>query len=276
MDAEPLTNVMYLTSAYDAVTEEGQCHICLRKGKMTQEHIPPKNAFNGSTALWDRLVIPERASKSAHQVRLRGGFRVRTICRNCNNELCSPYANAYVQFVRHLVESPKLFDSSGSARLIQIPCDTLLLAKQIATMILAIQQLSYAKHNAGLREFVLNKESTYQPSFRVYAFLVPEVPEAGTITRFHGRVETFAPGYGFFGGEMSWFPFGFVYASQIGRKYDLKRFEDITRWFTMADTTDRNRDVVKLHCRVTGVDSIQGGLGKRRVRPQIDYIASVT
>jgi hypothetical protein len=139
-------------------------------------------------------------------------------------------------------------------------------------MILALESVSYAGHYAALREFVLHKEATFQPNFRVLAFLVPDLPQAGTITRFHGRVDTFAPGFRFTGDEISWFPFGFLYAAEIGRGYEPEYLTDVTRWFTTGNRRERHRDAVTLFCRVTGVDSIQCGLGNNRMRPQIDYI----
>ncbi len=252
--------------------EDGRCHICLRKVTLTLEHVPPKRAFNECNALWERLVIPDNAAESARRIRIRGGFRVRTLCRACNSSLCSPYAKAYVRFVRHLVESPRLFGPSGNNRIVSVPCDTLMLAKEIATMILAIEPEAYAQHYTDLRRFVLDRSATFQPNFRVFAFLVPDDPSAGTVTRFHARVATYAPDYGFVGGEISWFPFGFVYATQIGRGYDLDGLTDVTRWFTTAGFAERKRDIVSLRCRVTGVESIQCAVGRERLRPQLDYV----
>jgi hypothetical protein len=77
------------------------------------------------------------------------------------------------------------------------------------------------------------------------------------------------------GGEISRFPFGFVYATKIGRGYDLHGLTDITDWFTSADKHDREGQVVSLHCRLTGVDSIQCGIGAERHSPQIHYVGSL-
>jgi hypothetical protein len=242
---------------------------------LTREHIPPRSAFNGCDALWDRLVIPKGASDSAKKILIRGGFTSQTLCAPCNNNRCGAYAKEakeYVKFVRHLVESPRLFDATGHARYVRVPCDTLLLAKQIAVMILAVEPSAYAEHCQSLRHFVMQPDVTLEPNFKVLAFLVPDSPAAGTITRFHARVDTFVPGYQFIGGEISWFPFGLVYTASIGCGYDLDRMTDITHWFTNADPRDRVNEVVRLHCRLTGVESIQCGVGRKRTRPQMDYL----
>ncbi|MDB5348545.1 MAG: hypothetical protein JWP89_6922 [Schlesneria sp.] len=272
MDRDSLSNLMYLTSSHDAAVRSDRCHVCLGDGKLTREHVPPKSAYNDDTALWNRLFTPKGAGPSAQTFRVKGGFRVSTLCECCNNGLCSNYAKAYVAFIRRLVEQPRLFAPSGRRRLVSIPSDTLFIAKEIATMILAIEPLTYAKHNAQLRQFVCDPQSLLEPTFRVYAFLVPDLPHAGTISRFHGRADTFAPGYKFAGGEISLFPFGFVYASDIGPGYNLSTLTNVTHWFVRGDTRDRLRQVIELGTRITGVDSIQSGIGRGRTAPQIDYV----
>jgi hypothetical protein len=273
MDHEKLSWVMHLTPAYQPEVERNVCHICLEQKKLSREHVPPRSAFNNCTALWDRLVPPKGANDAARQVMLKGGLYVPTLCQDCNNRVCSTYASAYVDFVRHLVSMPALFDSNGVARIVSVPCDTLMLAKELATMILAIEKVAYSKHYLALRQFVLNKDATLDPNFRVLAFLVPELPHAGTITRIHGRVDTFARGYNFVGGEISFFPFGFVYTSEIGIGYDLHTLTDVTHWFVRGNKADRLNTTVSLFQRLTGVDSIQCSVGHERMRPQIDYLA---
>jgi len=95
------------------------------------------------------------------------------------------------------------------------------------------------------------------PPFKVYAFLVPDVEGAGTILRYHTRIDTYAPGFKFTGGEISWFPFGFIYANQIGKSYDLEKLTDITSWFSEKRSSKSSGIMVRFHSRITGVDSIQ-------------------
>ncbi len=191
-----------------------RCHICLLNKKLTREHIPPRKAFNDCTQLWDRLVL-NSVSETIGRVQIKGGLWVKTLCGKCNKGICSPYAKEYVRFVKQLVESPKLFDGTSNGRIISVKANPLFLAKQIATMILSIEDVQFAKYRSDLRSFVMDPMLTINPPFDFYAFLVPEVPEAGTVLRFHARVDTYAPGYGFAGGEISWFPFGIIYCSRI-------------------------------------------------------------
>lgn len=272
IDKETVSRLMHLTHVPNEAEREeslSHCHICLRRVQLTKEHIPPKKAYNSSSRLWDRLIFSNGKAK-ARSAHIRGGLWVETICADCNNSICSGYAKEYVKLVRQLVEKPTLFDPTGAARIVSVNLNTLLIAKEIATMILAAEQLSFAKHHAELRRFVLNANEKIRPPFQIYAFLVPEVPESGTVVRFHARVETYAPGYRFQGGEISCFPFGFVYASAIGRGYEPERMTDISNWF-WEDPGASN--LLRLFCRITGVDSIQSLLGAQRIRPQIDHIS---
>jgi len=196
-DRKEASKTIHLTHVpKDGEREESlsHCHVCLKKKPLTEEHIPPKKAFNNCNRLWDR-------------------------------------------------------------------------------MILAVEQLSYAKHVPDLRKFVLNKKDKIVPPFKIYAFLVPDIEQSGTVLRFHARVDTYAPGYEFVGGEISWYPFGFVYASKIGKGYDIEKLIDITNWFSDDFSKSQRSLILKLYRRITGVDSIQSLLSGHRVRPQIGYIS---
>jgi hypothetical protein len=274
-DQKEASKIMHLTHFPDAKEHEDSlthCHICLEKGKLTKEHIPPKKAFNNYNRLWERLIHSKRRV-SKRSAKIRGGLWVKSLCDNCNNSVCSPYANEYVKFVKQLVEKPELFDSSGEARVFSVDINPLYVAKEIATMILAVEPVKYARHVPELRYFVLNRNSIFIPPFKLFAFLVPDVMEAGTVLRYHARVDTFAPGFKFAGGEISWFPLGFIYASQIGKGYNLEKLTDITGWFSEKRLNKSTRTMIKLHSRITGVDSIQSLLGGQRTMPQIDYLS---
>lgn len=269
---ENTMHLLHVPNEAEIKANLSHCHVCTKKVKLTREHIPPESAFNNCNRLWDRLVLSDLDNPS-RPIQIRGGLWVKTLCEPCNTKRCSPYANEYVKFVQQLVESPKLFDESGQARLVNIHHDTLMIAKEIATMILAVEELSFAQHHPQLREFVLDDRMAINPTFRIYGFLVPDNQKAGTVLRFHGRVDTFAPGYRFDGGEISWFPFGFVYASTVGAAYEPDRLTDITHWFQSQPNLNSSDEILKLFCRTTAVDSIQCTLGNKRHRPQIDRIS---
>jgi hypothetical protein len=170
------------------------------------------------------------------------------------------------------VETPVLFDQSGEARVVSVRQNTLFIAKEIATMILAIEHLKFCEVHDELRNFVLDKGALVTMPFDILAFLVPKSPESGTISPFagSGRVDTFAPGFGFLGGEISWHPFGFVYAATIGPRYRPDKMTNVNAWFSQRPS--RTPGSVRLFCRVTGVESMNCALGAERTRPQIDRL----
>ncbi|MEO8034105.1 MAG: hypothetical protein ABI837_06695 [Acidobacteriota bacterium] len=164
---------------------------------------------------------------------------MRTLCASCNNETGASSAKAYVEFVRSLAEAPRLFDPNGETRVIRVVVDTLQLARQIAVMILAIEDVRFAQHHDDLRRFARGDIGSVIPAFRVFAFLVPQDEAAGTIVRGHMRMDMFAPGCGAFAGEISLYPFGFVYAWELQSNYRPNELAEITRWFSQTSRTER-------------------------------------
>jgi hypothetical protein len=241
-----------------------QCHICLRRGGNTREHVPPQAAFNKERRTWDRLHV---RGNDARIVRtpIAAGHYVRTLCNQCNTVRCKPYAEEYSRFVQSLREKPAILAADG---LYWISVQNKLsLAKQIATMILASEPIVFARRERALRQFVLDPLRVFQPRFRVLAFLVVKDEAAGTVTRWHGRADLFSRGYDFAGGEISSYPFGFVYTVKIGSSYKPRELTDITSWF-MGGTPEPERFGVHW----TGVGSISDAVGHKRRRAQVDWV----
>jgi hypothetical protein len=263
-------HLLHIPDDADKKENTSKCHICLRQKPLTKEHIPPKSAYNCYNGLWEYLFTDEDRLVSRSQ-KIRGGFGVQTLCKDCNNTVCAPYANAYVKFVRHLVETPALVNPSGDARVISVRQNTLFIAKEIATMILAVQHLKFAELHEELRNFVLDRDAVMLTMpFDVLCFLVPKSSASGTVSPFHERVATFAPGFELSGAEISWYPFGFVYAATIGHRYRPERMTNVNHWFTQRQP--RTPDTVKLFCHVTGIESINCALGNKRTNPQKDFL----
>ena len=113
-----MKNVMHLLHIPDRKQyddDKKYCHVCLREVKLTKEHIPPKNAFNDTNQLWDRINYDNGVSVKKHEE--QSGFWVRTLCKECNNNL---YAREYVKFVKELVLSPLIYEEKGKSRLFSV------------------------------------------------------------------------------------------------------------------------------------------------------------
>lgn len=242
------------------------CHICLKRRKTTKEHIPPKAALNRGPRNWDVLARNKEGSLEIRRVLIRDGHFARTLCRICNSR-CSTYANEYGRFVRGLIAKPAILDPRGHFA-VRVAEDKLRIAKQVATMILATEWLGWAEQQTELRKFVLDPDCRCEPPFRVLSFLVPNTHYSGTLIHYHGRAGLVSPDYHFLGGEISLYPFGFVYAEQIGVGYRPWEMADITSWFG-----DKPVSCVRFRLRVSGVGGIPDGSGHKRVRPQLDWLS---
>lgn len=145
-----------------------------------------------------------------------------------------------------------------------------MLARQIALMILAIERVEFGALHADLRSFARGDLDSVVPPFRVLAFLVPNRPEAGTICRAQYRTHYTESGFEAMAGEISMFPFGFVYAFELEHRYRPARFADITHWFSTTGSTERRSAWLETSSVVTVLDSVHCSLGHKRHHPQID------
>lgn len=119
---------VFLTYSAPFGHREKTCHLCLRDVKLTYEHVPPKRAFNGNRRLWEllnpRMGPVDHAGRrignpQSYRREWQAGFRVRTLCEQCNNRTGAASAATYVRFVQSLAEAPTLLTQtaiSGSWR----------------------------------------------------------------------------------------------------------------------------------------------------------------
>ena len=254
-----------VVSTPDLSADVSICHLCLSPGINTREHVPPRAAFNRDERMWDRLHSNQYEARIV-PMPIRAGHHVRALCSHCNSVVCNPYAEEYSQFVKSLIEKPPILDQDGFYCM-TVQQDKLRLAKQIATMILAIESLKFARQEAALRRFVLHPTATLVPSFRVLAFLVVKDDAAGTIVRWHSRTDLVSQDYDFAGGEISSYPFGFLYTRKVGRNYKPDKLTDITGWFS-----GDNNEPERFGVHWTGVGGISDAVGHKRRRPQLDWV----
>lgn len=64
-----------------------KCNICGEVTNLTWDHVPPKNCFNDTKIVCNRLFDPEALRISRKYKIFQSGIRYRTICGNCNNGL---------------------------------------------------------------------------------------------------------------------------------------------------------------------------------------------
>jgi hypothetical protein len=148
----------------------GVCHLCLNEGPRSFEHVPPRAAFNdrrveiGGIDHWlDRDTEGPRLRRTIQQ----GGSGFARLCQSCNSRTGSWYASELTGWVRGAVTAlsqlppirdmdRKLNEHAVELRLEGVR--PLAFVKQIATMVLVVNDVEFAERHPELRRFVLERE----------------------------------------------------------------------------------------------------------------------
>lgn len=145
------------------------CKLCHQKTKMSFEHTPQQSAFNDQKiheVSFERWVDQENLDDLAS---IKGkvyqrGLGDYCLCEKCNNKMGSWYGNDYKDWVQwvanHIVNGS--IPSSIELRPLHV-------LKQIACNFICINEPDTQRNWTGLRQFVLNRDSTMLPNdFRFF------------------------------------------------------------------------------------------------------------
>lgn len=150
----------------------GICHICGIDGPLSEEHIPPKGAFNDQKMYVGKPAngMPGGPDDIVDRKTVDGGVRMYTLCGNCNNNTGGWYARAFIDWChkgKNILER-----SGGKPELVYCyQIRPLRVLKQIATMFFSVVGPDFSKRVPDLVKFVLNKEERYlPPDFRFFAY----------------------------------------------------------------------------------------------------------
>lgn len=179
-----------------AVKHFGICAICGQYKELSQEHIPPKNAFNSSNV---RILSDEEALKvfTGSDNRLpwdtqglkgyiqQGGFKKYCLCRSCNSNTGQWYMRAYTDFAKAIHRYIVIEKLSVGYLYSFIAKDVypLRLYKAMITMICDINSNCFNDEN--LQQFILNKEDNHidTSKYSLYMFLVSsQMPRIGELS----------------------------------------------------------------------------------------------
>ncbi len=146
--------------------EFGICKICGKHKILTEEHIPPKSAFNNGTmkiysgdevmrSLTDNERLPWDFEGLKYTLK-QGGQTFKTICSKCNSYCGTNYVNYYQMVVKGLAYFLSGLNIS-EAKVIDVKANTfqpLPFFKQIIAMFASLTDIS-----SDCRDFLLDKES---------------------------------------------------------------------------------------------------------------------
>lgn len=157
----------------------GNCAICLKYGKLTFEHIPPRKAINDKPIFLQdsRHLLSEDDILFGKRIRRHKGNGLQTLCETCNNNLGAWYSKSYINFalVSHVVLKEHI-DLEQNSIPSEICCiieiEPLNILKQVASMFLAVSPgCSKIKSLRKLADFVLDKQNTEFPQeLRIFMF----------------------------------------------------------------------------------------------------------
>jgi len=156
----------------------GICRICGIERELTYEHVPPRCAFNDERAEMyslEQWVVLQSGGPKRYRDQQRGSGYV-TLCADCNNrrggawnvgEFCK-----WTKMGRGLIRRFPEGQTVESATFRTHSLKPLPFAKQIVSMILALNLPEFGDVYPALREFVLDRDRTgLPPDHRLYLSL---------------------------------------------------------------------------------------------------------
>lgn len=146
-------------------TNKGKCALCGIEKKLTFEHIPPRAAFNFTPARpvsGMEMLIDDRLpwdTKNLHFKNSQQGMGKHSLCRACNNNTGSWYAQDYIDLALAIDQYFRDNVAIKHDTIIIDKLHPLRIIKQIASMFCSINN-PYDPKFDSLRKFVLNKNQT--------------------------------------------------------------------------------------------------------------------
>jgi hypothetical protein len=223
---------------------EGHCRVCGAYGQLSQEHVPPKRAFNGMPYI--RLDLEQAMALGPDEVpegpKREGGIRFHTLCRQCNNDFGGWYARAFVEWCYQGMTI--LQRSDGRPRLVYAHhVYPMRVIKQIITMFFSVNSDQFRKTPIGesLVWLLRNREEKGLPrGVRFYAYFnwlgrLRYNPISSVSDFNKGQVNVFS--------EITYPPFGYVMS--LGTEAPDSRLFDITH-FAWSDYDETRSEFLEL------------------------------
>lgn len=194
--------------AVTSMVEMGYCWLCGKWRPLTEEHIPPRKAFNSAPVL--EQYISER-SKQAGRLswslrRQENGVVERSLCGHCNSHSGGQHGQHYVHFIRDIAER---VDRVPIGATIQVEVEyPLRLLKSILQSFVSANGQGFVDKNLWIRRFLLSsRNQEWDPLTHLYIYATPI--RAGRQTGNSGTVNVFTGAYRVLS-EFAFWPLGSV------------------------------------------------------------------
>lgn len=215
----------------------GICVICGKYGQLTEEHVPPKRAFNTHRYHIYLLNDQDPFAKPIKEWHRQGGIRFMTLCPKCNNDTGSWYASAYIDWCYFGMDI--LRRSGGRPSLYYFnKIYPLRVLKQIIVMMFSVNSKVFRASNPYLEKFVLDKTQNHLPKeYSVYMYYNVEGRQ-----RYQGYTVSGSPGKISVLCEITFPPYGFVLTLQKSKCPD-PRLTDISYFADFSYDTEWEVDL---------------------------------
>ena len=148
----------------------GNCCICGDYEKLTEEHVPPRKAFNNNRYYIAAIDNENPFSTVGKKKFGQGGIKYFSLCARCNNNTGSWYADDYIKWCYYGIQI--IQRSGGKTTLYHInEIYPLRIIKQIIVMFFSINGDFLSQQYPYLTKFVLDKNTkNLPPEIQVFAY----------------------------------------------------------------------------------------------------------
>lgn len=225
------------------------CTICIQYKEMSEEHIPPKKAFNQFPVVLETMnyqqSIDTGVSVWQSGRKIQKGNCSYVLCEQCNNDTGSWYAGSYGHFVKQIAPYAHIGNTNAICSLILPEVYPLRVIKQVVAMFCGSCGPGLAQTNPAFTRVLQNKyrQESIDP-FRIYLHVRNSV--GGKLTGMTAKMDTLGtPGTSTLA-EVSWWPVSWILCR--GKPHQGNIGLDVTYWLTKYDFDDKETLALALPC----------------------------
>jgi len=118
--------------------DDTRCRLCGKPAKLSFEHVPPRRCYNNSSVML-RTIRNVVLNHSGMQT-FRRGVGVRSLCEGCNTRTGDLYGSSFASFNTQAMAYTKKLSYEGTALSLPFTSTPLLVAKQLAVMLVSMSR----------------------------------------------------------------------------------------------------------------------------------------
>ncbi|MFT9469562.1 hypothetical protein [Leuconostoc pseudomesenteroides] len=246
-------------------THFGTCCVCGKKGNMTFEHIPPRQANNEKQIkkILDPIgffeseqKIDDKLQSVAYKLGNQKGMGGYTLCRGCNNFFGSKYATEFITFYKELADffanhHDEIVTQSKNGYL-----DITLVAninffrfqKQVMSMLMSTSNGIYKE---SFKNYLLNEQNTDFPSEN-FKVIMNGYLDSSIVKQTGQMLGINSSGTSeIVGSEIQVFPLGFTLVELNGSENDRNNGIglDITNWAKLEDCQQKREFTLRTYIK---------------------------